>query len=147
MTVDSTVRPKPAPAATFAGWSTPANVGCPRTRSRSARFVAKVDLFSESPNNERSDVYWLSTNRARSRWFLWTSYYDDEMDQQGVHQVYAYMPRRGLDARQAAMALLQCGWRAERDRRALTARPEGVVQVGLLKAADIDAVARTVWPD
>jgi hypothetical protein len=122
-------------------------VGCPRTRPRSARFVAKVDLFSESAMNERSDAYWLSTNRKRSHWFLWTGYYDDEMGAGWVYQVYAYMPRRGVDARAAAAALLACGWRAERDREALTARPEGVVQEGLLKAADIEAIASVVWPD
>jgi hypothetical protein len=133
--------------ARFADWSTPKGVGCPPTRPRSARLVAEVDLFSESAMNERTNAYWLSTNRARSHWFLWTSYYDDEMGEGWVHQVYAYMPRRGSDARQAAMALLACGWRAERDRGALTGRPAGVVREGLLTAADIEAVARSVWSD
>lgn len=147
MNAQLTLFPNAAAKASFASWSTPKRVGCPRTRPRSARFVAKVDLFSESAMNERSDAYWLSTNRKRSHWFLWTGYYDDEMGAGWVYQVYAYMPRRGVDARAAAAALLACGWRAERDREALTARPEGVVQEGLLKAADIEAIASVVWPD
>lgn len=145
MNTDRAAGLKREPKATFANWSTPKGVGCPPTRPRSARLVAEVDLFSESAMNERTDAYWLSTNRARSHWFLWTSYYDDEFGEGWVHQVYAYAPRRGADARQAAMALLACGWRAERDRGALTDRPEGVVREGLLTAADIEAVAQTVW--
>jgi hypothetical protein len=147
MPADSTGHSNPTSEASFAGWSTPDGIGCPPTRPRSARFVAEVDLFSESSMNERTDVYWLSTNRTRSHWFLWTGYYDDEMGDGWVYQVYAYTPRRGHDARQAAMELLECGWRAERDREALTERPEGCVRAGLLKAVDIDAVARSVWPD
>jgi len=147
MTVEPALFPQPASEARFANWNTPTGVDCPPTRPRSARFVAKVDLFSESPANERTDVYWLSSNRTRTHWFLWTSYYDDEMGEGWVHQLYAYVPRRGLDPRQAAMYLLQCGWRAERDKESLTERPEGTVREGLLKDADIDAIARTVWSD
>lgn len=147
MKAQLTLFPNAAAKASFASWSTPKRVGCPRTRPRSARFVAKADLFSESAMNERSEAYWLSTNRKRSHWFLWTGYYDDEMGEGWVYQVYAYMPRQGVDARTAAAALLECGWRAERERESLTARPESVVREGLLKAADIEAIASVVWPD
>ncbi|MFN3566411.1 MAG: hypothetical protein ACK4V1_10575, partial [Burkholderiaceae bacterium] len=147
MNAQMTLLPDAAAKASFASWSTPKRVGCPRTRPRSARFVAQVDLFSQSPVNQRSDAYWLSTNRKRSHWFLWIGYYDDEMGSGWVYQVYAYMPRRGVDARRAAMTLLECGWRAERDRETLSQRPEGVSGQGLLKAKDIEAIARAVWPD
>ncbi|GAB4481458.1 MAG: hypothetical protein OHK0044_29960 [Burkholderiaceae bacterium] len=147
MTARKTRRPTHESQAVFADGSTPHGIGCPRTRPRGSRFVAKVDLYSDSAMNERSDVYWLSTNRARSHWFLWTSYYDDELGEGWVHQVYAYVPRGGLAAREAAMALLACGWRAERDRGRLTEAPEGVVREGLLTAADVEQVARSVWPE
>jgi hypothetical protein len=146
MTALSTDATVSSSEASFANYSMPEGVDCPATRPRSARFVAHVDLFSQSPANERSDEYWLSTNRTRSHWFLWLSYYDDELGEGWVHQVYAYMPRRHRDARRAAMELLLCGWRAERDLGHLSSRPEGTVKEGLLKSSDIDAIARSVWP-
>jgi hypothetical protein len=146
MNMKTTVRKTPASEATFANGSKPKGIDCPATRPKSARFVAKVDMFSETSMNERTDVYWLSTNRARSHWILWQSYFDDNWCV-WEHQVYAYMPRRGRDARQAALALLECGWRAEREAGHLTDPPEAIVRDGLLSADEIDRLAQSIWPE
>lgn len=139
-------RIEPSGAAQFANWTAPAGVDCPRTMPRSAQFVAAVDMFSQSVAHERQDRYSISTNRPRTHWLLWHSYYDDEEGEGWVHQIYAYMPRGELKAKEAAIVLLKSGWIAERASRALPHRIEGIVDTGILSAAELDRIADEVWP-
>jgi hypothetical protein len=138
--------PMSAAKARYTNGDRPRGVDCPLTRPRSARFVATVDVFSQTPIHQRRDEYWLSSNRRRSHWFLWLGYESDMWDG-WEYLVYAFVPRRGLDARQAAILLLQCGWRGERDAGFLTEPPESVIGEGLLRAAEVKAIMRSVWPD
>ena len=83
---------------------------CSRTLS-TRRFVSTVE-WSWSPAHERQDTYRLTTNRRRSLWILWVAYYDEWLGG-WQHVPYAYGPRRGITAEDAAGELLVMGWTAE----------------------------------
>jgi hypothetical protein len=129
-------------------WDIPADLEVPKAPPRSARFVAEIDLFSQTPMNARSDRYVLSTNRSRSHWLLWKGFYDDNRwVPDWDYSLYAYMPRAGVPPRAAARALLACGWRAEHQTAALQDPPEAIVSTGLLSLLDLADIACEVWPE
>jgi hypothetical protein len=63
--------------AIFANFIVPPGIEAPENPPSSALFIAGVDMFSDSPFNQRADKYLLSRNRPRSHWILWVGYYDD----------------------------------------------------------------------
>lgn len=113
---------------------------------RSARFVARLDVFSQFSCNERSDTYRLSKNRKRSHWVLWLGYFDDNMEMKWVFVPYAIVPCCGVGAKEAATQMLEAAWLGEKQRGWLDTPFEAVVDDGLLKVVELREIARRVWP-
>lgn len=129
-------------------WNTyepPPGVDCPPRRPRSARLVAEIHIFSETPANQRIDTYWLSLDRRRSHWLLWLEFPNEA---EGGYEscVYAYLPRRGVDAQAAAQALLACGWRAELRNGWLRKLSCCVFKAGLFGRDRISEISDAVCP-
>jgi len=81
--------------------------GAPKTRPRSARPVATIE-WSWGPANSRRDEYFLSTDRARRRWYLWL--FDGSEPGYEINEVVAHCPRGHVDALSAADRLLRAFW-------------------------------------
>jgi hypothetical protein len=112
---------------------------CPR----SAYYVVTVGWWSDAPISAPSDTYYLSTDRHRTRWFLWLSVWDSD---EGIQRrdVWAYGPRAGVPPEVAAMHLLMTCWKNWSE-----GKPPGGLSVlgeGLLSAGQLDAIARELWP-
>ncbi len=123
----------------------PPGIDPPEKPPRSARFVARLDMFSYSPWHERSDTYRLSKNRRRSHWILWMGYYDDLTDGM-LYQPYAFLACGDTDAAGAAREMLEAAWTEERRREWLSTPFEAVVADGLVKVDELRGIAARVWP-
>ncbi|MCC6143346.1 MAG: hypothetical protein IT368_06030 [Candidatus Hydrogenedentes bacterium] len=123
----------------------PRGIDPPEKPPRTARFVARVDMFSQSPWSARSDTYRLSKNRRRSHWILWLGYYDDLTDRM-LYQPYALLACGDTDAAGAAREMLEAAWTEERRKDWLSAPFEAVVADGLLKVGELRDIAARVWP-
>lgn len=122
----------------------PQGIDPPEKPPRSARFVARLDMFSQSPWHERSDTYRLSKNRRRSHWILWMGYYDDLTDRM-LYQPYALLACGDTDAAGAAREMLEAAWTEERRREWLPTPFEAVVADGLVKVDELREIAARVW--
>lgn len=128
------------------GAEPPRGIELPEKPPRSARFVASLDMFSQSACNERSDRYLLSRNRKRSHWILWLGYFDDNMEMKWVYLPYAIRACGGTDAAAAAREMLEAAWHEEKRRGWLDTPFEAVIDDGLLKVDELREIARRVWP-
>lgn len=91
------------------------------------------------------NAFYLSTNRRRSHWILWTSYLDDNWCPfRWVRVVLAHAPRRGVPLETAAVHLLLAGIRAAPE---LIYAPFRIEVEGLLTVPDLVAMKRLLWPD
>ncbi|MBV6475210.1 MAG: hypothetical protein MOGDAGHF_00727 [Rhodocyclaceae bacterium] len=124
----------------------PPGIDPPEKPPRSARFVARLDMFSQSACNERSDTYRLSKNRRRSHWILWLGYFDDNMEMKWVYVPYAIVPCCGVGAKEAATQMLEAAWLEEKQRGWLETPFEAVIDDGLLKVDELREIAARVWP-
>ena len=124
----------------------PQGIDPPEKPPRSARFVANLDMFSQSACNERSDTYRLSMNRKRSHWILWLGYFDDNMVMKWVYVPYAIVPCSGVGAKEAATQMLEAAWLEEKQRGCLDTPFEAVIADGLLKVGELREIAARVWP-
>lgn len=127
------------------GAEPPRGIELPEKPPRSARFVASLDMFSQSACNERSDRYLLSRNRKRSHWILWLGYYSD-MENRMQYQPYCLLPCQGIDAAAASRKMLELAWIEEKLRGCLDTPFEAVIADGLLKVDDLREIAARVWP-
>jgi hypothetical protein len=98
--------------------------------------------WSWSPAHSRFDYLYLSLDRSRHWWLLWLEWHDEEKES----RVFAYMPRQDTGESDAARRLVICAYTGERMEYDGPEDPfQEVVATGLLTAADLKAVARTVW--
>ncbi len=130
----------------FAIVSTPPHgIDPPEKPPRSARFVASLDMFSQSASNERSDRYLLSKNRKRSHWILWMGYFNDDEGRM-QYQPYALLPCKGMDANAASREMLEVAWLEEKRLGWLDTPFEAVIADGLLTVDELREIAARVWP-
>ncbi|MCC7151070.1 MAG: hypothetical protein IT501_03650 [Rubrivivax sp.] len=128
------------------GAEPPRGIELPEKPPRSARFVARLDMFSQFPCNERSDTYRLSKNRKRSHWVLWLGYFDDNMEMKWVYLPYAILACGGTDAAAAAREMLEAAWLEEKRRGWLDTPFEAVIADGLLTVDELREISARVWP-
>jgi hypothetical protein len=115
-------------------------VDIPARMSRTAGMLCQVE-WAWGPMHASVDAYYI--HRGRSRWILWSKYYDDNMEV-WYDVAMASSRRRRLDARAAGMILLarSFGWRREHEN---LDRFHWINQAGLLSIGDIEAVADEAW--
>ena len=128
------------------GEKPPRGIQLPEKPPRSARFVARLDMFSQFPCNERSDTYRLSKNRKRSYWILWLGYFDDNMEMKWVYMPYALLACGDTDAAAAARVMIEAAWLEEKRRGWLDTPFEAVIADGLLTVDELREISARVWP-
>lgn len=111
--------------------------GAPAFRPRSARVVAKV-RWSWGPANGRSDKYFLSTDRNRTRWYLWL--YDPSEPGYEINEIVAYCPYSSTTREMAAAELLATFFRDDHLNREIGVPTE--VYDGMLSVDQIMSIAR-----
>ncbi len=133
----------PRPAG-FAGATEPPDGALPpENMPRSARYIGQVE-WAWSPVNARIDAYYLSTNRARTHWFLWLRLYDDNWGRWEEPQIYAHAPRQNVGARVAAIYLLLDAWSANIAEYELD-RFHWINEAAFLSVEEIIAIGRIAW--
>lgn len=111
--------------------------GAPALRPRSARVVARVG-WSWGPANSRSDEYFLSTDRNRTRWYLWR--YDPSEPGYEIDEIVAYCPYSSTTREMAAAELLATFFRDDHLNREIGVPTE--VYDGMLSVDQIMSIAR-----
>jgi hypothetical protein len=115
----------------------------PKGSPRSLSFLCSVE-WSWSPMHSRWDAYYL--NPRGKYWLLWVRSPDDNAWVETWRWwLYAWGPRRGVSAEQAAVYLLLDAWRAEQ-RESLIGPFLCVNDCEDLSIDQIYAIARRVWP-
>ena len=100
--------------------------------------------WSSSPAHNWINAYYLSSNRARSHWFLWQRYFND-----GGYvwfwesRVIAYAPRVTHDRYTAAIWLMALAWKAEAEAFE-SEQPNWINEAAYLSIAEIKAIYRYV---
>ncbi len=120
----------------------------PKGSLRNTEYLGSV-TWSWGSTNSRRDSYYL--NPRRQYWLLWIRDEDDFGKLEWI--LYAYGPKKGVTAKEAAVYLLMDAWNAERQHEAdldldryhwFYPRRD---KPGLLSEEDFSAIAQTVWPD
>jgi len=115
----------------------------PKSMPRTARFLVELE-WSWGMFHERQSRYFVSSNRARSHWILWSRSYDDN-EECWNEELYMYAPRKGVPEKVAAIYLLLDTMRYEVESHNLD-RFHWIEQEGLLDDDDLEAIAQEVWP-
>ncbi len=134
----------PRPAGFEGKQKPPESVRPPAQMPRTAKYIGQVE-WAWSPMNTRLDAYYLSSNRARTHWFLWLRLYDDNWGKWDEPQIYAYAPKQGVEETIAATFLLLDAWSAD----ALVTTLDHfhwINQAELLSVEELGAIGRVVWP-
>lgn len=121
----------------------PRRVVVPRSRPRSARHVGSV-WWSWSPGNSRSEQLYLSFDRSRRFYLLWFEWSDDGFSES---RIAAYVPRKGLDPRAAAISLITANYQGEEREYASAGGPWVGSSPGLLDSEELMLVAELIWSD
>ena len=112
----------------------------PKNAPIKSTYLCQVE-WAWSPAHNRLDAYYL--HRGRTHWSLWSKYWDDNW-MKWEQITVGYVPRRGVDQKQAAVYLLLEFW-------AFDAKEGGVDEFhwinedGYLTIAELAAIAREVW--
>lgn len=134
----------PARPEGFAGLATPpASTRPPARMPASARYIGQVE-WAWSPVNTRIDAYYLSTNRARTHWFLWLRLFDDNYGRWDAPQIYACALKGKVDSTVAATYLLMDAWSADARQIELD-RFHWINKACLLSVEELGAIGRVVW--
>ena len=135
--------PKPANFQfTFRPWGDgPRNFDCPKRIPRGARHLGGVE-WAWGPAHSRGDSYFLSTDRAHSRWILWNRAFDKTEWRPTTHDLpIADCPKRGIPAKKAAVHLLLSAWSTDR-----VDAFHHVTRAGFLSVEELIALRHIVWP-
>ena len=112
----------------------------PKNAPTNSTYLCQVE-WAWSPAHSRLDAYYL--HRGRTHWSLWSKYWDDNW-MKWEQITVGYVPRRGVDQKQAAVYLLLEFW-------AFDAKEGDVDQFhwinedGYLSIAELKAIGRVVW--
>lgn len=111
----------------------------PKRRPRTLLFLGAAE-WAWSPMHSRIEAYYLHRGRAH-----WITYHRDlaSCDAEYTWTTGAYVYRRGIDLRQAAVHLMIARWRYEAE-NGLDAF-HSLTREGFLSVADWRAIAREVW--
>lgn len=140
------VVPLPARPAGFVGLGNPpACVRPPARMPSSARYIGQVE-WAWSPMHMRIDAYYLSTNRARTHWFLWLRLYDDNWGRWDAPQIYAHAVKGKVEATVAATYLLMDAWSADALQIELD-HFHWINNACLLSVEELGAIGREVWAE
>ena len=115
----------------------------PKTKPRSATFVVALE-WSWSPVHSRSDRYYISTNKSRTHWFFWYSYYDDNYDFSWKHKIVAIGPKKGINKYEAAKKLLEIFWIGERSEYDSPDDSFSYYEFGILSDKEVSPIAKKV---
>lgn len=115
---------------------------CPRTMPSSGLYLCQLE-WAISPMYSPLTAYYLSTNRSRKHWLLWTWAWDDNWERWEV-ALQAYGPRRGVPIKTAALYLLRAVLAHGEARQGLR-RFDWIAKDWYLEVPEILAVAREVW--
>jgi hypothetical protein len=116
----------------------------PRGSPRNVWYLGSVE-WAESPAHSRFDSYYL--NPRGRHWLLWIRWRDDnDWSSRWKWTLYAYGPRKGIDAKTAAIYLLLDAWKAEKENSFLE-HFFLVDEAGFLSIEEILEISRNVWPD
>ena len=96
--------------------------------------------WSWSPAHSRNDEYALHS--GRKDWFLWGSYYDDIQGKIDRY-IIGRMPKKGLDAENAATSLLKAFWYFDKN-ECDTDRPHWC-NAGALSDKALEEIMDAVW--
>lgn len=124
-----------------------ANATCGHSRQM---LPATADHKCGSPYRDSSSIrnrlssYFVSTNRARTHWLLWSRWYDDD-ECKWRDALCAYGPKKGVPEKAAATYLLFEDLRRDAEAGKLD-RFHWIGAEGLLSVPELLAIAREVWP-
>jgi len=135
---------RPAGFRGYCQWNDPMpEKDCPKGSPRKVEFVSSVE-WSWSPMNSRWDGYFL--NPRGKYWLLWIRYLDEnEWTPKWRWELYAWVLRKGVSQKEAAVYLLADAWAAEARDSDLD-RFHLINDTGLLSLPELYAVGRLVWP-
>ena len=112
----------------------------PERRPTNMTYLGSVE-WAWSPMHDRIDAYHL--HRGRNHWILYIEDLEPEMPDY-AWSVGAFVQRKGVDERQAAVHLLMERWKAEHDLWDLD--EFGFInQEGFLSMSELKEIARRVW--
>ena len=112
----------------------------PKNAPTKSTYLCQVE-WAWSPAHNRLDAYYL--HRGRSHWSLWSKYWDDNWGRWNQIAV-GYVPRRGVDQKQAAVYLLLEFWAFDAQENDVD-EFHWINEDGYLSIAELAAIAREVW--
>jgi hypothetical protein len=116
----------------------------PKGSPRKLEYLGSVE-WTWSPMHSRVDSYYL--NPRGRYWLLWIrSREDEDWSRKWIWMLYAYGPRKGVDAKTAATYLLLDAWNAEKKINELD-HWFLIDEEAFLSVAEIAEISRKVWPE
>lgn len=116
----------------------------PSGSPRNVEYLGSVE-WAWGPAHDRLDSYYL--NPRGKYWLLWIRWLDDnEWEPKWKWSLYAYGPKRSVDAKAAATYLLMDAWLAEKEASSLD-HFFLIDEAGSLSAAELTEIAEVVWPE
>jgi hypothetical protein len=112
----------------------------PKNAPINSTYLCQVE-WAWSPAHNRLDAYYL--HRGRTHWSLWSKYWDDNW-MKWEQIAIGYVPRRGVDQKQAAVDLLLEYW-AFGAKEGHVDEFHWINEDGYLSIAELAAIAREVW--
>lgn len=115
----------------------------PKAMPASAQYLAMVE-WACLPTHSRVDAWYLSVNRRRSHWLLWSASYDDGRGCWS-EALYAWALRGPEPAEVAVVYLVHDALEDESHNHLEVF--DFISGTGLLSVPQLLAIARSVWPD
>ena len=112
----------------------------PKNAPTNSTYLCQVE-WAWSPAHSRLDAYYL--HRGRTHWSLWSKYWDDNW-MKWEQITVGYVPRRGVDQKQAAVYLLLEFWTFDAQENSVD-EFHWINEDGFISIAELAAIAREVW--
>ena len=110
---------------------------------KTARFLGTLE-WAWGVMHDHVSPYFISTNRGRTHWLLWSHSYD--YNEYGwVDTLCAYAPKKSVPQKTAAIYLVLEDLRSDAAARKLD-QFHWIGAEGLLSVPELLAIAREVWP-
>ena len=109
--------------------------------SKNACYLCQTE-WAWSPMHNRLDAYYL--HKGKTQWSLWLKYWDDNWGAWQDTRI-GTVHRRGVDQKQAAIYLLLEFWAFDAKEGDLD-QYHWINEEGYLSVAELEAIARVVWP-
>jgi hypothetical protein len=123
-------------------------VKVPKYLPRDSVFIAMVE-WPLRPGDTRVEAYFIGTNSARQHWFLMECIVDDLSPYETKYlsrRTIAMVKKGRLESQEAAVLLLNCAWKYEKETCGTT--PFFLVSdCGLLDLTTVNELADMVWSE